>query len=683
MELVIGNKITKSANYFADSLFVKLLSAKKVALSFFFLIGFAVAGPAQPRSDNPAYYTSVLDQFEATPNKEKAIISACDSIITYGTSTERSLQLMFHFLHYLKAAQKPIPYKLYLAMGTHYNYGGGATLAMDNVLMALRQPEIKQDQFALINAHYQLGYLFYHAQDYAEAIKYLIMAEKNPEHIHLAPKKSIRLYNTLGLAFFKTNQFAQAEKYYLKAIATATVEKDTFLIGLAQGNLGFLYLKQKKYNEALILLSRDVRISIQFKEYGSAVLSLCDMVGIYLETKELKNAEAKLSQAFSLLKNIEREMIKLPAFYHLYDVASVYYETIAEYEKALYFKKAGQLAKNEELDTVSRQNLQNIKFRFQEEENLLAIGELTQQKKEQDYYFYFIVFCLAATIGFVLLGAQKYVEKKRSNRVLIQYNQEILAQKEQLTAQGVILQAQNATIQLQNEDLQRANQTKSKLFALIGHDLRAPLSSLKLMIDAFKEGDFTAEELQDALPLVNDQLVSTLNLTDDLMYWGRVQLEGMSLNPQEIAVPVFIEDMAKGLRPLALAKQIAIEVAVCPAANKVRADVDMVKAVFRNLISNAIKFSHEKGTIRLQADNSADGKSITFTVADQGMGIAPQNLKKLFGNSNFTTKGTKGEKGTGFGLMLCKDFVNLNGGEIWADSELGRGTTIYFTLPTV
>jgi two-component system sensor histidine kinase/response regulator len=164
-----------------------------------------------------------------------------------------------------------------------------------------------------------------------------------------------------------------------------------------------------------------------------------------------------------------------------------------------------------------------------------------------------------------------------------------------------------------------------------------------------------------------------------MIYWARSQSGKIPYEPQNLRLADICKDIVENLELNADTKNITINHFVTDEMN-IFADIDMLKTILRNLISNAIKFTNIGGQINIRCEQT--NSKITISVSDNGVGIAAEVIDKLFEISHIhTTKGTSNESGTGLGLLLCKEFVEKHGGEIWAESEEGKGSTFYFTIP--
>ncbi|MCP4104286.1 MAG: hybrid sensor histidine kinase/response regulator [Desulfobacteraceae bacterium] len=236
------------------------------------------------------------------------------------------------------------------------------------------------------------------------------------------------------------------------------------------------------------------------------------------------------------------------------------------------------------------------------------------------------------------------------------------------------------------EDLRNANATKDKLFSIIGHDLRAPLGTLIQALEMMVDNPDMLDE-KERLEIMNDLMISTkraYNLLENLLYWARSQRGEIDYSPFDMEINTIVDDNIRLLSGIAKDKSVNLYSEIKEPV-QVHCDADMITTVIRNLIANALKFTPESGEIRINAVLKEDDKeTVEVSVADNGVGIAKENMDKLFrSNEFFTTYGTKNEKGSGLGLMLCKEFVKKNRGKIWVESEQGKGSEFKFTLPKV
>jgi len=238
-----------------------------------------------------------------------------------------------------------------------------------------------------------------------------------------------------------------------------------------------------------------------------------------------------------------------------------------------------------------------------------------------------------------------------------------------------------AVLAKKNKELKKLNRHKDKLFSVISHDLRNAISGPIGLYDLILEDydTLSKEELLEYLKLLKHKTRSTFDLLEDLLAWSKNQFQKITLKPEKINLAEITISVFNSLSPNAGDKWIGLKNKV-PDDIFVYADLNMVKTILRNLISNGIKFSNPGGEIVVRANNIEN--EVEISVTDEGIGIKKDALEKIFNKeSNYTTTGTKGEKGSGLGMDLCIDFVEKQRGRIWAESEPGKGTTFTFTLP--
>lgn len=247
-----------------------------------------------------------------------------------------------------------------------------------------------------------------------------------------------------------------------------------------------------------------------------------------------------------------------------------------------------------------------------------------------------------------------------------------------------ITQHKEALRLMQNSEneLKELNATKDKFFSIVAHDLKNPfqgiLGFVELLHDDLEE--FDKEELKMVIAQIKEATESAYNLVVNLLEWSRIQLDRVSLNSATLNLYNLTSSEVAILSTQANAKKIKIDLDL-PDDIQAFADENMIRLVLRNLISNAIKFTHEGGEVLVRANFLP--KFIDLEIKDSGVGISQENIQKLFKvNQQVVNQGTAKEKGTGLGLILCKEFVEKNHGKIWVESKLGSGSSFHILLPT-
>jgi PAS domain S-box-containing protein len=233
------------------------------------------------------------------------------------------------------------------------------------------------------------------------------------------------------------------------------------------------------------------------------------------------------------------------------------------------------------------------------------------------------------------------------------------------------------------EELKYLNETKDKLFSIIGHDLRGPIGNLTSMLKVLASGDEDVDEelKNDFLKSMIDSAESSYILLENLLDWSRSQRNAIIIKKEIYEIKPVVEEAISLLSGAAGKKNINLTMEIEPGLSAFF-DGNTISTVIRNLISNSIKFTKEGGRIIIRAIK--ENGLVQFSVSDDGVGMDQSKLESLFKKETYiTTSGTKGEKGSGLGLSLCKDFVEKNGGELKVESEVGKGTTISFCLNSV
>jgi PAS domain S-box-containing protein len=232
-----------------------------------------------------------------------------------------------------------------------------------------------------------------------------------------------------------------------------------------------------------------------------------------------------------------------------------------------------------------------------------------------------------------------------------------------------------------NSELIEINAAKDKFFSIISHDLRSPLGGLMQILEILNESyeSLEKEEMLDIISEASKTSKMVFNLMENLLEWSRIQTGKIPYEPEVIKLIPFINELESLYNQNLKNKQVSFQVNIEPGTS-VLADIKMTNTILRNLISNAIKFSNPGGSILISSESNKN--SVTIKVTDTGIGIEEKYLDKLFTTDvSYSTEGTAKEKGTGLGLVLCKELVEKQGGKIWIKSKKDQGSTFYFTLP--
>ncbi|MEL5894101.1 response regulator [Bacteroides sp. GD17] len=246
----------------------------------------------------------------------------------------------------------------------------------------------------------------------------------------------------------------------------------------------------------------------------------------------------------------------------------------------------------------------------------------------------------------------------------------------------ISLVAAKRLILSKTEELRRTIAGRDKLYSVIAHDLRSPMGSIKMVLNMLILNlpvEKIGSEMYELLTMANQTTEDVFSLLDNLLKWTKSQIGKLNVVYQDVDVVEVADSVTEIFNMVASLKKITIRV-VKPEKMLVNADIDMLKTVVRNLLSNAIKFSKENSEVLIKMEE-VDGMAVV-SVQDHGCGISEEGQKKLLHtDTHFSTFGTNNEEGSGLGLLLCKDFVTKNGGELWFTSTEGEGSIFGFSIP--
>jgi two-component system sensor histidine kinase/response regulator len=467
--------------------------------------------------------------------------------------------------------------------------------------------------------------------------------------------------------------FDQALNYYrqsLQMIQSAHVEDSLDFINEDKISIGGLLLEKRQYQSALEYLLPALQYYRKTRDKFGIVQTSADIGRSYSWLGKYQIAMPYALESFSLAK----QMNYLSEQGYASRILSRLYEKEGNFRNSLkYLQLFDSIADSLRRATDKKKTFQlDAKYAYEKKEAALRIEhakEISLQASRLKTMRMEISLYVLATVLLTILVVVLYrgrIIKEKNNRQLKAKNQEIAEQ--------------NTQIERQAADLRHINQQKDQFFSIIAHDLKGPLNSLKALLDLLKKKSLSEVEIAKTINSLKNNVDNSADLVNNLLYWARSQMNGIQVTP--VVLPT--EPLAAAALNLfdiqAAEKKIIME-------NKlekdftVYADKDMVQLVFRNTVSNAIKFCRPEDKITIEA-GAVVGGFVEIRITDTGTGIKEEILKKLNSRQSVTTSGTSAELGTGLGLMLCHEFIERNGGQFRVLSEWGKGTQICFTLPS-
>ena len=551
---------------------------------------------------------------------------------------------------------------IYLGMSHVFEQVGNNAKSLEYLNLAYQINDVKKEPRTVTLILYELGRVNLAQRNLEEALANYELLMEYGEDYH-QPNRQADAFFQKGKLYTLSNDYPKALENFKWALELRRKQDDKPGEAEALNSIGDLYVLMKNEDRAIANYVVSLEIYQGLKDNDRLAELYNDVGRFYLRKGDFQRAILNIELGLKAGNQAQNQVQILQSYQHLSDC----YKALGNYKKALEYKESHQalqeFVQNEkdERDVMDKQNQYTLKKKESQITSLEVDRaerdrEIAVQKKLRNFLFVVV----ALGIAIVILVLYGYVQKQRSNKKLEEANTEI---------------------RRQNEQLQQLNATKDKFFSIISHDLKGPLNSLTsfsgLLINYFDS--LSKEEIQSLAKDLDKSLKNLFALLENLLEWSRSQTGAIEFKPEAFDLSELVQQNIELLTAQAATKEIKLAYAN-PQALTVLAHKNSVTTVIRNLISNAIKFTPQGGTITLSASKS--NEEALVSIADTGVGMSKEVIDKLFRiDAKHSTKGTADEKGTGLGLVLCKDFVEKNNGNIGVQSEEGKGSTFYFTLP--
>lgn len=439
--------------------------------------------------------------------------------------------------------------------------------------------------------------------------------------------------------------------------SVAIFEKNNILdwLAFAYETKGKVYLKQKDYKWALYWYNQSEWLHEDLDDDRGKIDLFNGMAEAYLYKGKDSISERYALEAFDISTRIKFMEGKQKCALTLYMIQ----KNKGEYQKALAYHEIFQDLSDTLHRNENKRSLTLLKTKTNYEQQRLALVEENERAlaAQQRYVNAALLILLIFVVVTILVHRNQKIQKKLNTE--LKAKQEILEKRE--------------------KELNESNETKNKLFSIIGHDLRGPIGALQELLKLFGEGEVKKNEFLDFIPKLREDIDHIFFTLNNLLSWGRTQMNGSVTQPVVVDLESLIKENVNLLSEVAKKKSIKI-VNHIEENTMIWSDTNQIDIVIRNLISNALKFTPMNGMVTIDAVNMEDCWQIS--VKDTGVGMDKITLGKLFDkSSNVSTYGTNNEKGTGLGLSLCKEMVEKNKGQIWVESSISTGSSFYFTLP--
>lgn len=488
------------------------------------------------------------------------------------------------------------------------------------------------------------------------------------QHFDVARKIGERIKDDDGLAYMldekgevylKKRDYEQARQYLDRALNVIRQRKLSILEHRTLSKYATLSAELGDHDDAIKYYDSAYAIHKRnSNEFGLAEVDL-GKSKVYLASGRFKEAETLLLSASETARQLHATKLETESYKLLSELA----EAKGDFKSALKYFKTHKVLEDSIVSQEMVQRLYQSQLKFATETKDSEIASLTRTTAEQDIILkrqellFNILVVVAALTAVLLISIYRSGQRRiRINRLLMEHQ---------------------AEIKKRSVELEQLNQVKDKFFSIISHDLRSPMNALAGILDLAEKKQLTPEEFTLLTKELRVQFNHTKTLINNLLDWTLLQMDKLRIHEDRIDLQRLVNENFKlfeAQQPKSMQLKNEISSGVFALA-----DLNMVNLVFRNLIYNAIKFTEAGGLVTVQAQSKGD--MIEISIADNGVGISPDVQKILFEKTTgYSTRGTANEKGTGLGLILCKEFVERNGGTIWLHSEVGKGSTFFFTL---
>lgn len=500
-----------------------------------------------------------------------------------------------------------------------------------------------------------IGGIYYDLKDYRKALDYAErgrdVALKNNLHEHFQMD-----YLLVGFAARAAGEYDKAIENNERALALMLTNKDSSYLAHTYYNLASLNQIKQRYNEASSLFDRAITFASLFNEHEVIVSCMIAKASILFDQNDFQHSLSLAKEA----EELSRAHTFLPKVVEAMEIQYKDLKALKDFVAAVGLQDKYQPLKDSLYKVRTRESLDEIETRYETEKKEQMITRLEQDNKIKD---------LEAT-------------RNRQTRIgLIVVTILLLAVVTLYYNRFRIKRRAAEELNVKNTELQRANAFRDRLFAVISHDLKSPLSAFQTLTSSITANlhAIRPDQLKSFIEQLNSSTGDILDTLNNLLTWAVSQTGHLGFFPVTFPPGDAVNNVIRQLSSMISQKSLHISTNI-PESATAYGDVNLVQIVLRNLLANAIKFSETGGDIVIRVSNRDN--STLFAVQDSGCGIAEEDLRKLFRAGEDTRGiGNSVEKGTGIGLLLCAELIERHKGRIWAESILGKGSTFYFLLP--
>ena len=543
----------------------------------------------------------------------------------------------------------------YRNLSSIYSYNETYFISMEYLQRALDIFTLNKDSIGIANCYISLGHTYRRLQNRKEEVDYhqksygIFKRRDNKERIGVTA-------HNLGESYFNIGDLTNSRQLTLYAIKINDSLNNESVLSSCYKVMGLIELAENNLGLAENYFKRAIEIGTQLGENSQKVATAESLIQLAIVYKLM--GDTRKQYKFLLLASEFSNENNLPNY-----LQKAYQELIL-YSSIKNDQEAVKRFTNSYIITSDSLNQKQLRDRYSLTKGIVQVHELSKSKAELEKNN--------------LLQSQKIQSRNTLIIVITISSITLLLLLFKFVWLNKKLKSQNVIIETQKKDLEVLNNTKDKFFSIVAHDLKSPLNSLKsfssLLIDHFD--NLNKNEILTMSKQLRESVDNTIKMADNLITWAMVQMGDYQFNEETIKVTDIASNICDVYQDVALKKGINVSCSVEDSLTII-GDKNQIEFVIRNLVNNAIKFTHNDGFVSLTA-KSLPGRQVQISVSDSGVGISDEFKRKLFSiGKKQSTNGTAGEKGTGLGLMLSYEFVKLNGGEIDLKSTLGKGTTFH------
>lgn len=555
--------------------------------------------------------------------------------------------------------------RIYNSIALAYYFRGEYDLAIENQIEAIRCLQNTGARHTLAQVYSNMGMVYSRLGDYRSSVNYYKMAaaiNKEEGHVYSFAIN----HNGIGVAYYNMGKLDSSKVNYQIALKGFQSINDREKEAIALNNIANVLVDQgDSLEKALEYYQQALAVFGQLDDIHNTTFALESLGAAYLTMGDERKALETLRSGLALVKKNRGGYYIQQSYYK--DISKTYEkmgkvnEAYAAYK--LYRTYLDSLHQEERIRQVAE-----LEKKFEMEKKEAEILKLNAEKKvgllqiqKEKTIRISVMVLLLLTIVIMIYISYGYYEKKRTNLVLNQKNEQI---------------------EHQRNELEKINATKNRFFSILAHDLKNPFHTI-LGYSSLLDRDyhrFTEEERKKYAGDIHRSANNIFRLLQNLLDWSRSQTGNLKFNPAKFELKQLSETVFSLLKPLADQKDVPLNNHIPPGVY-LYADPMMVETILRNLVSNAINFSYPGGHVTIRIIQDEPGQ-VTICINDKGQGLSRDDLQQLFRiDSEVRRKGTKGEKGSGLGLVLCKEFVQINKGTIRVESEPGKGSSFCVTIP--